>query len=127
MPHTQKRSIKMKTHKFRLTICGLALLTIAALVGEAAAQPQPNVFDGGNRWLITFYDDCNVRHEQWATQGICFLPYKPCGACGIRGFWYSDTFGPGWRGGYMQEGDRILMHGNWDWPSRKFVGSDGMV
>lgn len=27
----------------------------------------------------------------------------------------------------MQEGDRILMHGNWDWPTKKFVGSDGMV
>ena len=26
----------------------------------------------------------------------------------------------------MQEGDRIVMHGNWDWPTRKFVGSDGM-
>jgi hypothetical protein len=118
----------MRTFKLKFAIIGLALfMGIVGLAAEANAQPKPNVFDGGDRWLITYYDDCDAVHTQWATQGICFLPYKPCGACGIRGVWYSDTFGPGWRGGYMQEGDRLLMHGNWDWPSKKFVGSDGMV
>lgn len=116
----------MRILKYKIIVTGLALfMGIVGFVGEAAAQvpgPRPNVFDGGNRWLITSHPDCDPAHPLWATQGICFLPYKPCGACGIQGAWYSDTF-PGWRGRYMQEGDRILMHGNW----AKFGGSDGMV
>src|ERR1700687_4079693 len=119
----------MRTFKLKFTTIGLVLfMGIVGLVGEAAAQPQPNVYAGGNRWQITFYDDCNTVHQQWATQILCFLPPKPCGACGIRGYWYSTSY-PTWRGGYMQEGDRILMHGHWDWPwlGKKFVGSDGMV
>ena len=118
----------MRILKSKITITGLVLFVgMFVLMSAAYAQmPKPNVVDGGNRWLITYYNDCDTAHTQWATQGICFLPYKPCGACGITGFWYSDTY-PNWRGGYMQEGDRILMHGNWDWPNRKFVGSDGMV
>jgi hypothetical protein len=114
----------MSIIKSKITILGLILfLGILGLPWHAAAQvPRPNVVDGGNRWLITSYPDCDVVHPQWATQGICFLPYKACGACGIQGAWYSDTYS-GWRGRYMQEGDRILMHGNWD----RFGGSDGMV
>jgi hypothetical protein len=116
----------MRIFKHKITIIGLTIfMCIVGLVGEAIAQvqaPRPNVVDGGNRWLITYYNDCDTAHTQWATQGICFLPYKPCGACGIQGSWYSDTY-PGWRGRYMQEGDRILMHGNW----AKFGGSDGIV
>jgi hypothetical protein len=113
----------MRILKYKITIIGLALfMGMVGLVGEASAQPKPNVFDGGNRWLITYYNDCDTVHSQWATQGICFLPYQPCGACGILGAWYSDTY-RGWRGRYNQEGDRILMHGNW----ANFGGSDGMV
>jgi len=114
----------MRILKYKIMITGLALfMGIVGLVGEAVAQvPRPNVYDNGNRWFITYYNDCDTVHTQWATQGICFLPYKPCGACGIQGAWYSDTYG-GWRGRYMQEGDRILMHGNW----ANFGGSDGMV
>lgn len=113
----------MKTLKNRIIAAGLTLFFgLAGLVGQATAQPKPNVFDGGNRWLITSHPDCDESHPLWATQGICFLPYKRCASCGITGFWYSDTY-PNWRGGYMQEGDRLLMHGNW----AGFGGSDGMV
>lgn len=115
----------MRILKYKITIIGLVLFTcIAAFVATTgnAQAPSPNVFDGGNRWLITYYNDCDNRHTQWATQCICFLPYQPCGACGIRGAWYSCSF-PGWRGRYMQEGDHLAMHGNW----ANFAGSDGMI
>lgn len=115
----------MRIFKYKVTITAFALfVTIAALVATTATAqaPAPNVFDGGNRWLITYYNDCDKAHSQWATQGICFLPYKPCGACGIQGAWYSDTF-PDWNGRYVQEGDRILMHGDY----ANNVGHDGMV
>lgn len=114
----------MRILKSKTTIIGLVLfMGIVGLGWSATAQaPKPNVVDNGNRWLITYYNDCDTVHSQWATQGICFLPYKPCGACGIQGAWYSDTF-PDWNGRYMQEGDRILMHGDY----ANNVGHDGMV
>ncbi len=117
----------MRTLKCKILFAGLTLFVgIVGLAGGSAATaqgpaPRPNVFDGGNRWLITAYNDCDVAHTQWATQGVCFLPYKPCGACGIQGAWYSDTF-PDWNGRYMQEGDRVVMHGDY----AANVGHDGM-
>lgn len=107
--------------KIKLTGLTLFMLTIGLAAQAAAQVPKPNVFDGGNRWLITAFDDTSSVHQQWATQGICFLPYAVMGT-NIRGIWYSDTF-PNWNGRYSQEGDRILMHGNW----ANFGGSDGMV
>lgn len=87
----------MRILRPQITIIGLVLfMGLVGMVGEAAAQPSPNVTDGGNRWLITYFNDCDKAHSEWATQGICFLPYKPCGACGITGAWYSDTFPTGW-------------------------------
>jgi hypothetical protein len=100
----------------------LVVLGLAGLAADAAAQPKPNVFDNGNRWLITYYNDCDPVHTQWATQGICFLPYQRCADCSITGAWYSDTF-TDWNGRYFQEGDRVIMHG--DYASN--VGHDGMV
>lgn len=114
------RILKSKTTMIVLTLfTGIVALVATTAIAQA---PSPNVFDGGNRWLITYYNDCDKVHSQWATQGICFLPYKPCGACGIQGAWYSDTF-PDWNGRYMQEGDRILMHGDY----ANNVGHDAMV
>lgn len=109
------------THRMGLT--GLALfMAVAVFATQAVAQvPKPNAFDNGNRWLITAFDDSSPVHQQWATQGICFLPYGMWGTH-IRGVWYSDTF-PNWNGRYSQEGDRLLMHGNW----ANFGGSDAMV
>ena len=113
----------MKSFTYKLKLTGLTLfVVIVGLVGEAAAQvPKPNVYNGGNRWLITAFDDSSSVHQQMATQGICFLPYAIVGTH-IRGIWYSDTY-PGWSGRYSQEGDNLLMHGNWG----NFIGSDGMV
>lgn len=84
-------------------------------------RPLPNVFDGGNRWLITAYADASTRHQQLATQVICFLPYTRSGTH-IRGAWYSLSF-PNWNGRYSQEGDRVLMHGDY----ANNIGHDGMV
>ncbi len=113
----------MRSFTVKTTLNGLAfIISVVMLAGQAAAQvPKPNVFDGGNRWLITAFDDSSSVHQQWATQGICFLPYGVWGTH-VRGLWYSDTF-PNWNGRYAQEGDRVLMHGNW----ANFGGSDGMV
>jgi hypothetical protein len=112
----------MRSLKYKIKLTGLTLfMVLVGLAAEASAQvPKPNVYNGGNRWLITAYDDSSSVHQQWATQGICFLPYVVTGTH-IRGIWYSDTY-PGWSGRYSQEGDRVLMHGNWG----NDVGSDGM-
>lgn len=110
----------MRIIKHRITIIGLALFL--GVAGLAVAQtPQPNVFNGGNRWLITGYFDNSPVHQQAATQCICYLPYAQNGTH-VSGAWYSCSF-PGWRGRYSQEGDLLLMHGNW----ANFGGSDGMV
>src|SRR4051812_6413836 len=67
----------MRSFKHRVNLIGLALFMVIALsAGQAAAQvPKPNVFDGGNRWLITAFDDSSTVHAQWATQGICFRQF----------------------------------------------------
>jgi hypothetical protein len=114
---------QFRNFKSGMTIKGLIFfMCLFSFVSEASAQiPKPNVFDGGNRWLITAFDDSSSVHQEWATQGVCFLPYAVSGTQ-IQGIWYSDTY-PGWSGRYSQEGDRVLMHGNWG----NDVGSDGMV
>lgn len=90
-------------------------------IGAAPLTPVlPNVYDGGNRWLITAYDDSSITHTQMATQGICFLPYAIVGTH-VRGYWYSDTF-PDWNGVYSQEGDQVFMHGDY----ASDVGHDGI-
>ncbi|MDJ0825006.1 MAG: hypothetical protein QNJ16_05825 [Rhodobacter sp.] len=87
----------------------------------AAAQPKPNVFDGGNRWEITYFNDPASDHTQWATQIICFMPYAPLGT-GITGAWYSLSF-PDWNGRYYQEGDEVKMTGDY----ARDVGHDHMT
>ncbi len=76
-----------------------------------AAPPKPNVFDGGNKWHITYYNDPTTNHAQWATQEICFLPYSIVGTS-IQGVWYSTSF-PDWNGRYYQEGDEVKMTGDY--------------
>lgn len=99
-----------------------SLTLVLCLTGTTAFAhpPQPNVFDDGNYWKITAYDDSSPAHTQWASQGICFQPYAVVGTQ-VRGAWYSDTF-PDWNGRYAQEGDKLFMHGDY----AKDVGHDGM-
>ncbi len=100
------------------------LVAIASLLlsGTALANPpKPNVFDGGNKWRITFYNDSTSTHTQWATQEICFLPYSVVGTS-IQGVWYSTSF-PDWNGRYYQEGDEVKMTGDY----AKDVGHDHMT
>ena len=112
----------MHSFTYKLKLTGLALfVVVVGLVAEAAAQiPRPNVFQGGNRWRITAYEDASPVHQQLGTQDVCFLPFAIVGTH-IRGVWFSPTF-PGWTGRYSQEGDRVLMYGNWG----NFIGSDGI-
>ncbi|MGD8569059.1 MAG: hypothetical protein PVJ39_13305 [Gammaproteobacteria bacterium] len=100
----------------------LSLMLATGLMATAAFAhpPQPNVFDDGNYWKITAYDDSSPGHTQLASQGICFQPYAVVGTQ-IRGVWYSDTF-PDWNGRYAQEGDQVFLHGDY----AKDVGHDGM-
>ncbi len=97
-----------------------SVVVFTAGTTAALATPEPNVFDGGNRWLVTAYDDSSAVHQQLATQGICFYPYAATGTH-IRGRWVSDTF-PDWNGIYSQEGDQVFMHGDY----AHDVGHDGM-
>ena len=102
----------------------IALVTLGSLLfsGVALADPpKPNVFDGGNKWRITFYNDPTGNHDQWATQEICFLPYAVVGTS-IQGAWYSTSF-PDWNGRYYQEGDEVKMTGDY----AKDVGHDHMT
>jgi len=85
----------------------------------------PDLIQGGNRWLITFYDDSSVVHNQWATQGICFY-YAGVIGTHQRYTWVSDTY-PDWNGRASQEGDQIFMHGDFQWPYGNIDGGhDGM-
>lgn len=96
--------------QLRNMLCAFALAMVL-LAPKAQAQPRPNVFDGGNLWYITFYDDTSPVHQQWATQVICFSPYVTVGTT-IQGFWFSLSF-PNWNGRYMQEGDEVRMTGDY--------------
>ncbi len=98
-----------------------SILFIGTTTIAVAAPPHlPSVYNGGNLWTITAYDDASPAHAQWATQGICFLPPAVVGTH-ERGYWYSVTF-PDWNGTYSQEADQLFMHGDY----AKDIGHDGM-
>lgn len=99
----------------------IALSSLLFLGIALAEPPRPNVYDGGNRWNITYYNDPAGNHQQWATQEICFLPYSIVGTS-IQGTWYSTSF-PDWNGRYYQEGDEIKMTGDY----ARDVGHDHMT
>ncbi len=106
-----------------LTKKSLLSVAIVSALGTslASAAPLPNVFDGGNRWSITAYNDTSPNHSKMATQSICFRPYAVNGTH-ITGKWYSDVF-PDWNGVYSQEGDRVTLHGDY----ANDVGHDGIT
>lgn len=98
------------------------LITLYMVTSVAMAQvPHPNVYDDGNRWRITFFNDPSDVHQQWATQIICFLPYATVGTS-IQGRWYALTF-PDWNGLYYQEGDEVKMTGDY----AQDIGHDHMT
>ncbi len=104
-------------------VVGTALF-LSVSVAFAYPRHDPNVYDKGNLWSITFHDDDSVAHNQWATQRICFLPYSAplAGQTQIKGTWYSTTY-PNWHGHYRQEGDSVKMVGNF-WSGK---GNDSMT
>lgn len=109
----------MNIIKKHATLVAIGSLLLSATV--LANPPKPNVFDGGNKWHITFYNDSTSTHTRWATQEICFLPYSEVGTS-IQGVWYSTSF-PDWNGRYYQEGDEVKMTGDF----AKDVGHDHMT
>ena len=104
--------------KIATLIAGAALLS--SMTVQAVPPHLPDLVKGGNRWLITFYDDSSFTHNRWATQGLCFFKTSDVGTH-TRYVWYSDTF-PDWNGRATQEGDQIFMHGDY----AADVGHDGM-
>ncbi len=107
--------------KGRFILFSLLVVVVALISTSVYAQPMPNVYKGGNRWTITAFDDTSPIHQEWATQGICFLPPKTVGTH-MRGYWYSYTY-PDWNGTWSQEGDQVFMYGDY----AKDIGHDGIT
>jgi hypothetical protein len=107
--------------KIRLFFASMFLASMILAGAPAYSQPLPNVFDTGNLWALTFFNDPHPQHQQWATQLICFNPYVGVGTS-IQGTWFSLTF-PDWNGRYYQEGDEVKMTGDY----AKDVGHDHMT
>lgn len=66
---------------------GTSLVSATSIITHHEPEhpaPMPNVYDGGNRWLITAYDDSSPSHNALAEQGLCFSPYSVKGTH-IRG------------------------------------------
>ncbi len=85
----------------------------------------PDLVSDGNRWSITFYDDSSPQHAQWATQTLCFYQTGVVGTH-QRYAWVSDSY-PDWNGHATQEGDQVIMHGDFQWPfGQKDGGHDAM-
>ncbi|RXJ72855.1 hypothetical protein CS022_13470 [Veronia nyctiphanis] len=112
-----------KSSSSRLKKAGLVVLTGMLAAPMANSQPPhfPDLVNGGNRWLITAYNDRSPVHQQWATQGLCFIPIGTNGTH-TSYYWYSDTF-PNWNGYATKEGDSVSMHG--DYASN--IGHDSMT
>lgn len=100
-------------------VCGLFL--VLSIGSPLFAQPRPNVVDGGNRWLISGFDDASPNHTFLASHQICFFATGMNGTHFI-GDWFALAF-PNWRGRWAQEGDRLVMHG--EFGDRR--GHDAMV
>lgn len=111
--------MQIKKSSILTTVVASAAM-FATMSAQAVPPHLPDLVKGGNRWLITFYDDSSTTHNQWATQGICFFQVATAGTH-TRYVWYSDTF-PDWNGRATQEGDQIFMHGDY----AADVGHDGM-
>ena len=113
--------MKYLNKKSLLSVAIVSVLGTSLASAEASPTPMPNVYDGGNRWSITAYNDASPSHRRLATQSICFKPYVVKGTH-IRGKWYSDTF-PDWNGVYSQEGDQVSLHGDY----ADNTGHDGVI
>jgi hypothetical protein len=120
---SKENGMTVKT-KMCLALAALALTTHTSVFADP--PHRPDLVSDGNRWTITFYNDASPRHDQWATQGLCFYP---AGVVGThqRYIWVSDTY-PDWNGRATQEGDQIFMHGDFQWPYGQVRdgGHDGM-
>ena len=98
-----------------------AAMALSLLTGVAYGTPEPNVYQDGNHWRITGFDDSTPNHLTLASQGICFQTPVVVGTH-IRGDWYSTTF-PDWNGTYSQEGDQVFLYGDFG----QDAGHDGIT
>ena len=87
-----------------------------------AQPPMPNVAAGGNKWLITGYDDTTTDNQPRSSHIICFLPFNQNIGGRLIGKWYSLTF-PDWNGNYYQVGDKLRMTGDF----RTDIGGDSIT
>ncbi|MBU2711234.1 hypothetical protein [Zooshikella harenae] len=98
----------------KVTLFTLTWMCVCTVTAVYAVPPHyPDLTKGGNRWLVTFYNDTSPSHDQWATQGICFYPTGNVGTH-QQYVWVSDTY-PDWNGRATQEGDQVFMHGDFQW------------
>ena len=98
----------MKFSKMTVKLFAISTMLVGGSV--LADPPMPNVFDGGNKWRISYYDDAVDNHNGGNKQDICFLPYAVVDNS-IQGHWYSMTFSD-FNGSYYQEGDEVKMTGD---------------
>ena len=72
---------------------------------------DPNLVDGGNRWVLESYDDDLPDHRFRVVHSLCFF-YEGTFGTHQRYKWFALTY-PSWQGRCTQEGDHIQCHGNW--------------
>ena len=110
---------RILSNSLRPSVLAAAVATLAGALQAQTPTPNPDLVKNGNRWTVTFYNDESPNHDQWATQGLCFA-YAGTVGTHVRYRWWSDTY-PDWNGMASQEGDEVVMHGDY----AKDVGHDG--
>jgi len=94
--------------KFLTSLHATVLLMSCASVVSAAVY-TPNMFDGGNHWTISAYDDSSDTHAKIADIGVCFFKDGVDGS-ELHYTWASDDY-TGFGGRASQEGDQVKMVG----------------
>jgi len=97
----------MNTLNRLLLVSGLSLSTAAL----AVPPHQPNLTTGGSLWLMQAFNDTDPAHRQIFREEICFKFIANVGTH-MRYAWQSLTY-PGFRGIATQEGDHVMMHGDY--------------
>jgi hypothetical protein len=110
----------------------IVCLGFSSAFADTGAPPRPQMYltpsnQLGNYWLVTFYDDTDPNHQQWATQGLCFSPLVARGQS-WEGRVVSLTY-PNWSGRYYTSGGntwRIKMNyapdGQGNFNGNDFIG-----
>lgn len=100
-------------NKYAKTAVAAAFIAALVWAGVASANPPhfPNLITNGSEWTLSGYDDSAPTHTFLATHRICFTFLGNVGTH-MRYRWSSSTL-PGWDGIATQEGDQVMMHGDY--------------